>query len=114
MARETGTVKWFSRDKGYGFIHTSSGDDVFAHHSEIAGDGFRTLRQGEEVEFEIMTSPKGPKARQIMRVNGAEGPDEVSDDAGRPSATATTRTDRNSLAGHIMAKLGGRFFNGRG
>jgi cold shock protein len=115
MARETGTVKWFSRDKGYGFIHTSSGEDVFAHHSEITGDGFRTLRQGEAVEFEIMTSPKGPKARQIVRVNGTD--EANGSDSGRPAAAGAVaggKPERNSLAGHIMARLGGRFFRDRG
>jgi len=110
MARETGTVKWFSRDKGYGFIHTSAGEDVFAHHSEIAGEGFRTLRQGEEVEFEITTSSKGPKARQIMQVGeGSETVDRPEVPAG--ASPGTSPPERNSLAAHIMARLGGRFFN---
>jgi len=113
MPRETGTVKWFSRDKGYGFIHTSKGEDVFAHHSEIAGDGFRTLKQGEEVEFEITTSPKGPKARQIMPVGEGSGTvDRPEVPAG--ASAGSSRPERNSLAAHIMARLGGRFFNAEG
>jgi CspA family cold shock protein len=114
MARQTGTVKWFSRDKGYGFIHTSTGEDVFAHHSEITGDGFRTLRQGEAVEFEITESEKGPKARQIVRLDGAD--EVVQVETGRVSSPSGggDKPERNSLAAHIMAKLGGRFFRDEG
>lgn len=73
MAKEraSGTVKWFSREKGYGFIRLPDGRDVFVHHSDIAGDGFKTLRQGESVEFEIGASDRGPKARNIVRLEGA-------------------------------------------
>ena len=60
----TGKVKWFSAAKGYGFIETDSGD-VFVHHSEIAMDGFRTLTEGQEVEFEIKQGAKGPAATNV-------------------------------------------------
>ena len=58
----TGEVKWFSNEKGYGFISPDEGDDVFVHHSAIKGSGFRTLREGQKVEFGIEQSPKGPRA----------------------------------------------------
>jgi len=64
MYMPTGKVKWFSDDKGYGFIETASGD-VFVHHTEILVDGFRTLREGQEVEFEIKQGAKGPAASQV-------------------------------------------------
>ena len=63
----TGTVKWFNDRKGYGFIALDGGDDVFVHHSAIQGDGFKTLEEGESVEFEITEGPKGPKAANVVR-----------------------------------------------
>jgi len=62
-----GTVKWFNNQKGYGFISQVDGPDVFAHYTAIAGEGFRTLKEGEEVEFEITEGPKGPQAANIQR-----------------------------------------------
>jgi CspA family cold shock protein len=62
-----GTVKWFNDSKGYGFIQQSSGDDVFVHFSAITGDGFRTLTEGEEVEFELRQTDKGPQAADVTR-----------------------------------------------
>ncbi len=67
MSRETGRVKWFSNEKGYGFIERDGLDDVFVHHSEIQMDGFRTLDAGEPVEFELIGSDKGPKAQHVVR-----------------------------------------------
>jgi len=67
MGRESGQVKWFSNEKGYGFIERESGEDVFVHHSDIQGEGFKTLRQGEEVEYEVISAEKGPKARNVVR-----------------------------------------------
>lgn len=63
----TGTVKWFNEVKGYGFLTTEDGNDVFVHYSSITGDGFRTLNEGEEVEFEVTDSPKGPQATDVKR-----------------------------------------------
>jgi len=63
--RETGIVKWFSDAKGYGFISRESGDDVFVHFSAIEGDGFRTLREGQRVEFSVEQTPKGLQAVHV-------------------------------------------------
>jgi CspA family cold shock protein len=57
-----GTVKWFNADKGYGFIAVDGGRDVFVHHSSIQADGYRSLEQGQRVEFEITQSDRGPQA----------------------------------------------------
>ena len=64
-----GVVKWFDTKKGYGFIEQTGGDDVFVHFSEIAGEGFKSLRAGEEVEFEIANGPKGPQAIKVAKTN---------------------------------------------
>jgi CspA family cold shock protein len=62
----TGTVKWFNATKGYGFITpTDGGDDVFAHYSAIEMEGYKTLKEGQRVEFEIQDGPKGPQASHI-------------------------------------------------
>lgn len=62
-----GTVKWFNDSKGYGFIAQSAGDDVFVHFSAITGEGFRTLREGEEVEFELRETDRGLQASNVNR-----------------------------------------------
>lgn len=64
--RETGTVKWFSATKGYGFIASQHGEDVFVHYSSIQGDGFRTLEEGQQVEFTIGQGKKGPQAQDVV------------------------------------------------
>ena len=61
----SGTVKWFSESKGYGFIETEDGNDCFVHFSEIQGEGFKTLREGQAVEFEIVEGQKGPQATKV-------------------------------------------------
>jgi CspA family cold shock protein len=63
--RETGTVKWFNDAKGYGFIAREVGDDVFVHHTAIEGEGFRTLREDDRVEFAVEQGPKGLQATQV-------------------------------------------------
>lgn len=65
MAR--GTVKWFNDAKGYGFISQAAGDDIFVHFSAIQGDGFRTLAEGEEVEFELRETDRGLQAANVVR-----------------------------------------------
>ena len=64
----TGTVKWFNNTKGYGFITADDGTDVFVHHSDIESDGFRTLDEGDSVEFDIAEGAKGPKAAKVRKV----------------------------------------------
>jgi CspA family cold shock protein len=65
----SGTVKWFNNAKGWGFIRQETGPDVFVHYSQIAGDGFRTLREGDVVRFELRDGPKGPLAERVSRVD---------------------------------------------
>jgi CspA family cold shock protein len=64
-----GKVKWFNDSKGYGFIEQESGGDVFVHYSAIKQDGFKTLKTGDKVEFEIVTGPKGPQAADVMKAD---------------------------------------------
>lgn len=63
-----GTVKWFNDSKGFGFIQREDGPDVFVHHSAIVGSGFRSLKEGEAVEFEVTQGPKGPQAANVKPV----------------------------------------------
>jgi CspA family cold shock protein len=60
-----GTVKWFNDKKGFGFLSREDGDDVFVHHTSIEGEGFKSLREGQEVEFEVQDGPKGPQAVNV-------------------------------------------------
>jgi CspA family cold shock protein len=60
-----GTVKWFNDAKGFGFLSQEGGPDVFVHHSEIRGEGFKTLSEGDAVSFEVVDSPKGPRAANV-------------------------------------------------
>jgi CspA family cold shock protein len=66
--RVTGKVKWFDETKGYGFITQESGEEVFVHFSQIQGEGFRTLSEGQAVEFEVKQGPKGPQAFDVAPV----------------------------------------------
>lgn len=63
-----GTVKWFNAEKGYGFIQVEGGDDVFVHFSAIQGEGFKTLDEGQEVEFEITDGNRGPQAANVIKL----------------------------------------------
>jgi cold shock protein len=70
MARETGTVQRFMDEKGFGFIKPDSGGkDVFVHHSAISGSGFKSLSQGQRVEFDIVNDPKGPRAENVSKID---------------------------------------------
>jgi CspA family cold shock protein len=65
---QRGRVKWFSEAKGYGFIEREEGDDVFVHYTAISAEGFRTLAEGQEVEFEVVQGAKGPQAENVTLV----------------------------------------------
>ena len=66
--RIVGTVKWFSDEKGYGFLSQANGKDVFVHHSAINAEGFKTLNEGDQVEFSIEQGPKGPAAANVRKI----------------------------------------------
>ncbi len=83
MASIRGKVKWFDPKKGYGFILGPAGQDVFVHYSQIVGDGFRSLHDGEPVEYELVQGDKGWQARAVHRLEAAQGRPA---DAGTPQA----------------------------
>lgn len=120
MARETGKVKWFSNEKGYGFIERPDGEDVFVHHSDILGDGFKTLEEDEEVEYEVEDADKGPKARNVVREGHSleehsAGVGSERSAAGRTSggeATGEGSSESRGLGAQLKEKLGKRFFGG--
>lgn len=64
---EKGTVKWFDNSKGYGFISRSSGADVFVHHTAIQGEGFKSLEEGQQVQFDVTKGPKGDQAVNVVK-----------------------------------------------
>jgi len=68
MSKTIGLVKWFNNAKGYGFIEQPGEQDIFVHYSAISGDGYKTLIQGQEVEFEVTNGPKGPQAENVQKV----------------------------------------------
>lgn len=65
---QAGTVKWFSAQKGYGFIECADGQDVFVHFSAIQGDGYKSLEEGQKVQFEIVQGEKGPQAKDVVKL----------------------------------------------
>jgi len=65
---EVGKVKWFSNEKGYGFIESSDGEDIFVHFTGILSEGFRTLEEGQEVSFEIIEGNRGPQAANVLKL----------------------------------------------
>ncbi|MBN2011511.1 cold-shock protein [candidate division KSB1 bacterium] len=65
---ETGTVKWFNGSKGYGFISREAGDDVFVHYKAISGDGYKSLDEGDQVEFQVEQGPKGLQAANVRKL----------------------------------------------
>ena len=71
MAQYRGVVKWFNNAKGYGFLGRDGGADVFVHYSSIQGDGYKSLKEGDEVEFDIIQGAKGPQADLVVRVKEA-------------------------------------------
>ncbi len=75
MAQYKGTVKWFNNAKGYGFLGREGGPDVFVHYSSIQIDGYKSLKEGDEVEFDIIQGTKGPQADQVVRLRDAGAKD---------------------------------------
>ena len=67
--QETGTIKWFNGDKGYGFISREEGSDVFVHYTALSGDGYRTLDEGQKVEFTVTQGPKGLQAENVSTIS---------------------------------------------
>ena len=92
MAREKGVVKWFSTDKGYGFIRRESGDEIFVHHSDIEVDGYASLKNGETVEFDVFESDRGPKARNLVPTEAGESRPAPGAKGGESSAKTETRS----------------------
>lgn len=66
--KELGTVKWFNATKGFGFINRESGDDVFVHHTAITGDGYKSLNEGDKIEFDVTRGPKGLQAANVTKI----------------------------------------------
>lgn len=99
MNRQTGTVKWFSRDKGWGFVRLEDGREIFVHHSDIEGVGHKTLQDDEPVEFSVEEMEKGPRAREVRRLNSQDSEDapakagpmaETPEPAGAPAAASSS------------------------
>ncbi len=66
--KEQGTVKWFNNEKGYGFVSRNSGGDVFVHHTAIQGSGFKSLNEGDSIEFDVAQGPKGLQAQNVIKL----------------------------------------------
>jgi cold shock protein len=113
MTRSTGTVKWFSQEKGFGFVTREDGTDVFVHHSGISGRGFKTLEQGERVEFDVIEEPKGLKASNLVRLDAPA----VGDDgrAGDPYGGGREDWNRGGYGGRDdgYGNRGGGYGGGR-
>jgi len=92
MAREKGVVKWFSTEKGYGFIRREGGDEIFVHHTDIEVDGYASLKNGETVEFDVFESDRGPKARNLVPLDVAGASPAPGARAGERDARAETRS----------------------
>jgi len=112
MSRQRGQVKWFSSEKGYGFIERDGKEDVFVHHTQISMDGFRTLDAGEVVEFEIITGDRGPKAQNVFRtdaVGGTSAGGQRNGNRARQSA-GSTRQASNGAGSGLVAQIRERLF----
>lgn len=110
MSRHRGYVKWFSSEKGYGFIERDGQEDVFVHHTQISMDGFRTLDAGEVVEFEIIAGDRGPKAQNVFRTEaGARARPQRENGKGNGSgATRVAARTSPGLVSQIRERLFGR------
>ncbi len=98
MDRQRGTVKWFSREKGWGFIQLQDGEDIFVHHSDIIGEGFVTLEDGQTVEFTVEEMEKGPRAREVRSLEEGE------EASPTPTEPAGERTSRPAGSGRRAAE----------
>jgi len=87
LAQYKGTVKWFNNAKGFGFLGREGGADVFVHYSSIQSDGYKSLKEGDEVEFDIIEGTKGPQADHVVRIN-----DIIQSSAAPSSATPASAT----------------------
>lgn len=97
MDRQRGTVKWFSREKGWGFIQLEGGEDIFVHHSDIIGEGFVTLEDGEAVEFTVEQMEKGPRARKVRSLDETDASRTVSD-TGQSGSEVAARAGEHGAA----------------
>lgn len=89
MAQYKGTVKWFNNAKGFGFLGREGGADVFVHYSSIQSDGYKSLKEGDEVEFDIIEGSKGPQADHVVRINDGPHPAAAPPVAAPPAAEQT-------------------------
>jgi CspA family cold shock protein len=110
MARLRGSVKWFDPEKGWGFIRLEDGDEVFVHHSDIQGSGFRSLKDGAEVELEVERADRGPRARNVVPIGGrATEPDGSS----RETRSTSETGERQRGAGRSRTRRADREQPGR-
>jgi CspA family cold shock protein len=98
MTRLRGTVKWFDTEKGWGFIRLEDGNEVFVHHSDIRGEGFRSLKDGAEVELEVERADRGPRARNVDPIGGEER---------EPGSGGSRRDDRSRARSGEEERRGG-------
>jgi CspA family cold shock protein len=89
LAQYKGTVKWFNNAKGFGFLGREGGADVFVHYSSIQSEGYKSLKEGDEVEFDIIEGTKGPQADRVVKINEAAPPAAAQTPAAAPAAAQT-------------------------
>ncbi len=104
MAQYTGTVKWFNNAKGFGFLGREGGADVFVHYSSIQSDGYKSLKEGDEVEFDIIEGSKGPQADHVVRTNDGAPQTAVAPPAAAPPAAEQTPAEPPAAAPPAVAQ----------
>ena len=105
MNIQKGTVKWFSRDKGWGFVRLEDGSEIFVHHTDIEGDGRKTLEDDERIEFSIELLEKGPRARNVRRLDAQPSKTGRSRRGGRQRAASTEQASRPAKSTDQPASL---------